>query len=728
MSKALLYFPPWMVGVLLFGLGCVFHVSLRSDDPQVVAWTTAFITTCAIALSGLTWWQSHARSPGGRLHTTLTTFAGGMWVCAATINGPTSTVTGRLILIGGVAMALSFNIRTVIRVKNIDVPAVVADPLAFIFGHGAAKAGLPTVEATTTNATEHKVEFDIQMEPGKHVAEDLAKKVGYIESGAGLPPGSLLTTSNPDEADKARGVLSDPRVMKKPLPWPGPSRPGGSIAKALRIGLWQSLDPVEYVIAGHHLQIMGMSGAGKSIGGCWNILGEAITRRDVAIFAADITKGRQTLGPLEKGLHRFETTEAGVRAMLRELQAEVKGRTDQLSAKGLQKWKEGCGLAYWLIWLEECPDILDVLTDDEMDKFLSLVKALRSAGGTVVLSLQRSDYSQMPTIARGQLGNMCFGVQSSGDASFGLSEAMEDAGARPELWENNQPGMAYLGAPTIPRELIAMPQRTYAWGITGEVFDDELANAAMRAHAAAWPAAAKQVDETTAALSRLARPTEAPQVAATAVLDRPRVDVELLAQAAELVLTTQFASAAMLQRKLRLPMAQAEQLIRALRERELVGPPRENAHPKVLRGPDELDEVLAELRGQSAAEDQEEDMEDPREVISEYLPPGDDPDPSIQADLDDDIPDLDPGDPPWTFTPAEPMTHEARQAAPLTLLQDWWDGGRRDFQTGDLAPLWSSTDATRQWAQKRLRVLREAGVLGYDDDAQRYLMPNRPEQ
>ena len=34
---------------------------------------------------------------------------------------------------------------------------------------------------------------------------------------------------------------------------------------------------------------------------------------------------------------------------------------------------------------------------------------------------------------------------------------------------------------------------------------------------------------------------------------------------------------------------------------------------------------------------------------------------------------------------------------------------------------------TRQWAQGRLKKLREAGVLGYDDDAQRHLMLTRPE-
>ncbi|MEO3853700.1 hypothetical protein [Acrocarpospora sp. B8E8] len=636
-SKAVLYLPPWMLVGLLFGLGWLFHVTLKSDDPQVIAWTTAGITACVLGLTGLTWQQSHARSIGGRLHTTLTTLAAGMWVCAATINGPDSTATGRIILIGGVTLAVSFNIRTVIRVRSIDVQGIAADPLKALFGSAAAKAGMPAIEARTTARTDHKVEAVVQLEAGKQVADDLARKVPYIESGMSLPPGSITTSVDPDDASKAHVVVSDPRVMKRPLPWPGPSRPGASIAEALRIGLWQDLDDVLYVITGHHLQLMGMSGAGKSIGGCWNILGEAITRADVAVFAADVTKLRQTLGPLDVALHRFETTEAGVRAMLRELQAEVKNRTDQLSERGLTKWKPGCGLTYWIIWLEECPDILDALSDDEMAKFLSLVKALRSGGGTVVLSLQRSDYTQMPTIARGQLGNMCFGVANTTDASFGLSEAMDDAGARPELWENGQPGMAYLGAPTIPRDRIAMPLRTFAWGVADGEFDDQAATAALRAHAALYPAAAKQVDPGTAALARLGAPT----------------------------------------------------------------PPADTGD--------------------------EEGGADVENVAGEYLQT-EDPDPSVQVGMDDEIPDLPDGDPPWRFGQPEKMTPEQRGAALMARLQELWDGGARDFSSGDFKPLWESTDMSRSWVQNQLKRLAKAGVLGgYDDDAQRYLMPDRPE-
>ncbi|MGW6498534.1 hypothetical protein [Nonomuraea angiospora] len=491
-SKVLVYVPPWLGLALVFGIGSAFHWILASDDPLVIAWTMFLLAVSTLALAGGTWWWSHARSTGGRLFSTLTTAAGGLWVCAATINGPATVITGRAVLIGGVTLALAWNIRSTLRRKGVDTAAAITDPLGFLFGQGAARAGLD-VEAQTTRQTEHKVEGSVTMEPGKAIADDLQKKVPYIESGIpGMPPGSITVSVDPDDANKTKVTISDPRVLRNRIPWPGPSRPGGSVADPIRIGLWQDLDLVELILYGFHLMIMGMSGSGKSIGACWNILAELMTRFDVAVFAADLTKRDQTLGPLTDGLHRVEYTVEGVRAMLRTVQAQLAERTAWLSARGYQKWKPGCGLTYWIIWLEEFPDIYNALPDKEQEEFLSMLKAIRSAGGTVVMSLQRSDFTQMPTLARGQLAKMCLGVESAGDAKFGLSAEQRERGARPELWQQKQPGMAYLDAPSIPDERIAMALRTWDWGE-----DDQEANARMRAHAADWPASVKEVDEFT---------------------------------------------------------------------------------------------------------------------------------------------------------------------------------------------------------------------------------------
>lgn len=493
---AAVYARPWVLAPLVYGLACVLHVTLRSDDPETIAWTMFLMAAAVLVLAGITWWQSHARSIGGRLHSTLTTALVGVWVCAATINSPWSAATGRAAIIGGLTIVISWNIRAALRKKGVDGAALAADPLKALFGQGAERAGI-TADATTTVRGEHKVEGSVQLEHGKAIAEDLQKRVPYVESGIpGLPPGSITVSIDPDDASKAKVTISDPRVLKNRIPWPGPSRPGGSIGEPMRLGLWQDLDPLEYVVVGHHLQVNGMTGSGKSIGGAWNFLAEAMTRFDCAVFAADTAKKDQTLGPLRRGLHRFETEIDQVRAMLRVLHEQAPKRTDWLAERGYQKWVPGCGLTYWIIWLEEFPKIFDALPEKEQEKFLELVKELRSAGGTIVMSLQRSDYSQMPTLARSQLAKWCFGLERASDTKFALSEAQRDGGARPELWQNKVPGMSYIDAPSIPEERIAMANRTWDWGES-----DQEANQRMRAHADAWPASAKEVDEFTAIIA-----------------------------------------------------------------------------------------------------------------------------------------------------------------------------------------------------------------------------------
>jgi hypothetical protein len=434
----------------------------------------------------------------------LTHLAGTGWLMWAVVAGFSRNWWAAW-FIGGGSLAMLWSHWVHIRAEDSSTS------LAALFGEKADAAGVQPMKILRVENLGKRVTGVLRLAHGVH-GNEAVKAAPTLDAIAGAPPGTIKLTTDEDDANKVRMIISDPRTLRKSLPWPGPSMPGASIGDPIRPGTYQDGEPIAYKIRNHSLLVMGCTGSGKSLGWLWNEAAETVTRHDAAIIIADVTKGEQTVGPLRPAMHLVATTNEEAVRMLAGVHRSVRARTDALAARGLANWQPGCGLKHLTVWLEEAPDVINALeaySSDAVDDWLSDIKAGRSAGIRWVLSCQRSDFSQMPTIVSSQLNHACFGVLKDKDAAFGLSSYQRSMDCEPELWGQRFPGMLYLDTPDNADDRKIMPARAFFWG------ED---SARILEHCLAYPASARPMDAVTAkALNLLSEPA-APVLQAVADL------------------------------------------------------------------------------------------------------------------------------------------------------------------------------------------------------------------
>ncbi|MEV7808974.1 hypothetical protein AB0O28_39085 [Microbispora sp. NPDC088329] len=482
---------PWLLGAGLMVPAYGLH-EMWGASP----WAAAGLTVSGGVVTAATWLVSRWRHVLGRVQSTGTAAAASGYLLAATITGPTAHPTIDLWIWAGGTLAALWNVRNIIRPK-IDPEGTMLAPggpgslFKALFTDGQDQVQVEAVRNVKVSPTAIKGTVELG---GGDTTDDLQKALAGIEAKHGLPVGSLTATVNRNNAGQPTVTLSNPLLLENPIPWPGPSAAGESVAKPLQVAMFQDGSTFGLGVVGQHLQVMGMTGAAKTTAIAWGIWGEFVTRKDGALVVVDITKGEQTVAPARPALHGAVTKKPSARDLFTKWLPEwAAERLAEFGDKGLIAWEEDCGYTYLEVWLEEAADVFEHI---DMEEFINLARMLRSAGGGFAWSLQRADHTQMPTIVKGQGGGkICGGVESAHDAGWGLTDEQEKAEAHPEQWRSNYPGMAYADAQGVPRDRIAMPMRFYDWGPTNR---DRVANFA--AHCAQYPASARPVDPITAKL------------------------------------------------------------------------------------------------------------------------------------------------------------------------------------------------------------------------------------
>jgi hypothetical protein len=245
-------------------------------------------------------------------------------------------------------------------------------------------------------------------------------------------------------------------------------------------------------------------------------IGETISRSDAAIIGIDFAKGGQVLGPWRNAMHHLATELADGRNILWGACQSIAPRLEHLGSLGLADWEPGCGLTHVTIWIEEASKFFKELPSSDVEGWLIPgILAMRAAGIRIVFSIQRADFSNMPTTVRSQLASGCMGLLDSKDAAFGLSEYQSQHDCNPALWGSEYPGKIYMDCPGVSHEHKIMEGRTWSWG-------GRTAPQTAAAYAVRFPASERPLDLITASCvfpapattRQAARPQPQPQPAA----------------------------------------------------------------------------------------------------------------------------------------------------------------------------------------------------------------------